>query len=96
MLPGVLSRQYQQDQMEIDLVRLCNSVGSRLIPQAPVQVDVKERQLLFSDRPPLKYDLLSIGIGSEPVIEGIEVGDGANLVRIKPMQTLLQLSLIHI
>ena len=90
MLPGVLSGQYDPEQMQIDLVRLCTVNGARLIVDRVTKVSTGTNELLFNDRPPLRYDFLSIGIGSRPSMKGVQVSEDANLVPIKPMQTFLR------
>lgn len=88
MLPGVLAGQYPRERMELDLVRLCAAAGARLILGDVTGLDVIGRELLFEDRPPLPFDVLSIGIGSVPSTEGLESG-GGDILRIKPMPTFL-------
>ena len=88
MLPGVLAGQYEPEAMEIDLVRLCAAAGARLILDDVVGLDRDGRKLLFADRPPLPFDVLSIGIGSVPNRDGLEAADGT-LLPIKPMQTFV-------
>lgn len=89
MMPGVLAGQYPKEAMEIDLVRLCNSAGSRLIVGKVNGLDLEKYELQFADRPPLSFELLSIGIGSRPSFNGVEVLSEEALVAVKPMQTLL-------
>ena len=89
MLPGVLAGQYPQERMEIDLVRLCAAAGARLIVGNVTGLDRENRSLLFADRPPLPFDILSIGIGSVPSREGLKEADGT-LLPIKPMQTFVE------
>ena len=86
MLPAVLAGQIPPERMEIDLVRLCASVGARLIVGEVTGLDVQAQQLQIADRPPLPFDVLSIGIGSVPRRDGVEVV-GDLLMPIKPMQT---------
>jgi selenide,water dikinase len=74
--------------MEIDLVQLCAAAGARLIVGNVHGLDRAGRRLLLDDRPPLPYDLLSIGIGSVPSRAGVEL-DPTSIVPIKPMQTFL-------
>jgi selenide,water dikinase len=74
--------------MEIDLVRLCAAAGARLIVGQPTGLDLAGRRLLFAGRPPLPYDVLSIGIGSVPKPPELEL-DGETVLAIKPMQTFL-------
>lgn len=88
MLPAVLAGQVSTDEMEIDLVQLCASVGSRLITNRVTGLDAERQLLKFADRPSVPFDVLSIGIGSVPSMNGVHV-EGESLVRIKPMQTFL-------
>jgi len=86
MLPGTLAGQYVPAEMEIDLVRLCVAAGARLIQAEVTGLDVAQRQLLFAERPPLAFDALSIGVGSQPA----EVpGEDVHVLRMKPMQLFL-------
>jgi selenide,water dikinase len=89
MLPGVLAGQYPSEAMEIDLVRLCAAAGARLIVGSVTGLDRERRELVFEDRPPLPFDVLSIGIGSVPSREGLKAADNT-LLPIKPMQTFLR------
>ena len=89
MLPGVLAGQYPVSEMEIDLVRLCQSAGARLIVGEVTGLDLERRRIEFRDRPPLAFRLLSIGVGSRPTFAGVEVASEDALVAVKPMQTFL-------
>ena len=89
MLPAVLAGQIPPSDMQIDLVRLCSSVGARLITDPVKGIDHNRREVTFDDRPPVGFDVLSIGIGSVPTIRGVEIS-GDSLIKIKPMQTFLQ------
>ena len=89
MLPGVLAGQYPPAQMEIDLVRLCAAASARLVVTEICGLDVSGRKLLLTGRPPLPFDVLSIGVGSVPSYHGAEIIDGTRLLPVKPMQTFL-------
>ena len=90
MMPGVISGQYPKSAMEIDLIRLAQSAGARIIIGKVVGLDHANRRLIFENRPALSFDVLSIGIGSRPSFKGVEVGDRGALLAVKPMQTFLQ------
>ena len=90
MLPGVLSGQFSPEKMEIDLVRLCASAGARLIVDEVTGLDREHRRLEFANRPPLGFDVLSVGIGSQPSFENTTVESKKILVPVKPMQTFLE------
>lgn len=96
MMPGVLAGQYNVPEMEIDLVRFCASAGVRLVLGDVTGIDREQRELQFADRPPLAYEYLSVGIGSRPTTNGVEVKDDSKLVAIKPMQTFLDRLKTHL
>lgn len=90
MLPAVLAGQYDEPAMQIDLVKLCGAAGVRLLTEPVTGLNPQERTLQFVERPPLSFDALSIGIGSIPTIDGVELDeDVTRPVMIKPMQTFL-------
>jgi selenide, water dikinase len=86
MLPGVLAGDYQPEQMTIDLVRLSAAAGAVLVLDEVVGLDIEEQRLHFKSRPPVRFDALSIGIGSVPTFVA-DIAPDAPLVAIKPMQT---------
>jgi selenide,water dikinase len=89
MLPAVLAQQVDPEEMQIDLVRLCSSVGARLIRGRVNGIDHNRREIQIDDRPPIPYDALSIGIGSVPTVDQVII-EGESLIKIKPMQTFLE------
>jgi selenide,water dikinase len=66
MVPGHIAGDYAWDEITIDLVRLCPSANVRLLSERVTGINPAARQVLFSSRPPLTYDVLSLGIGSLP------------------------------
>ncbi|MBI3838050.1 MAG: selenide, water dikinase SelD [Planctomycetia bacterium] len=88
MLPGTLAGLYPPERMQIDLVRLCAAAGARFIRADVTGLDLNRRELLLLGRPPVPFDVLSIGIGSVPKLPaGIDCSSWA--LTIKPMQTFL-------
>ncbi len=88
MMPAVLAGQVPREQMEIDLVRLCASVGARLLTDQVTGIDHAASTIQFDDRPPVPFDVLCIGIGSVASRQQVGV-QGDSLVEVKPMQTFL-------
>src|ERR1700740_631963 len=66
MLPGYVAGHYSFDECHIDLGRLARFAGARLIRDAPCGLEATERSLLCRAHPPIRYDILSIDIGSTP------------------------------
>lgn len=87
MLPGALAGLYSPQQMLINLVRLCETGGVRLIRAEVAGLDRDRRELVCGQGPPIPFDVLSIGIGSVPRETGVPLD--ASVMRIKPMQTFL-------
>lgn len=89
MMPAVLAGQVPPEQMQIDLVRLCAAAGARLITDPVTGLAPDAKELFFKHRPPMPYDVLSIGIGSTAARGNIDLSHD-HVVAIKPMQTFLQ------
>ncbi len=89
MLPGVLAGDYPPAAMEIDLVRLCAAAGARLISSEADGLDLPSRRVLMRDRPPVPFDVLSVGVGSVPSYRGVTLDNDHVVVTAKPMQTFL-------
>ena len=66
MLPGYVAGAYDWDDIHIDLAKLARFADARFIAAEASGIDAAERRILFSDRPPLRYDVLSINTGGVP------------------------------
>ncbi len=89
MMPSVVAGDVPPQAMQIDLIRLARRSGCRLIVANPTGIDRHQQTIQFADRPPLEYDFLSIGVGSQPTFSDVQVVNEAGLVTIKPMQSFL-------
>ena len=86
MLPGMLAGLYTADDMEIDLYRLAAPSGIRVIIDEAVRVDSEKRRVHFRTRPPIRFDIASIGAGSVPAGHS-EWAEEPGFLPIKPMAT---------
>jgi selenide,water dikinase len=89
MLPGYLAGHYTFDESHIDLRPLTQFAGARLIHAAMTDLDLEQRQVVCSDRPPVSYDLLSIDTGSTPRTVDAE-GAGEHALPVKPVDRFLE------
>jgi pyridine nucleotide-disulfide oxidoreductase family protein len=87
MLPGSLTGQYPSHRMEIDLVSLARAARAKLVIEPACAVDLDTQSIHFDNSGPVRFDVLSLGVGSVPNMSDIRLSDG--LVPIKPMQTFL-------
>jgi len=87
MLPGCLAGLYRIDDVMIDVGRLCAKAGVRLIHARATKVNTVAKVVELEGRPPLRYDLLAVNIGSQPHVP-IEPGARAHSLLLKPLHTL--------
>lgn len=84
MLPGYVAGHYTYDDVHIDLRRLAEFAGARFFRTEAVGLNRQNHELICSDRPPIRYDRLSINIGSTPKLN--DAGGASNhAVAVKPI-----------
>lgn len=88
MLPGLIAGHYTFDETHIDLGRLCRYADVRFIHDEVIGIDPERRLLMFRQRPPLAYDLLSIDTGSTPNLRDVP-GAAEHTVPVKPISNFL-------
>lgn len=88
MLPGALAGLYEPDEILIDVPRLCDERGVRLIVDRVNSIDAVKRQIEFAHQPALNFDLASINIGSVPTEEALWQSHRI-MISTKPMSTFL-------
>ena len=84
MLPGYVAGHYGYDEVHIDLRPLCQFAGARLFNDEVVELDLEGRRAICRNRPPVRYDLLSINVGSEPTTRAVP-GAEQFAVPVKPI-----------
>src|SRR5438309_9882660 len=84
MLPGYVAGHYSFSECHIDLRRLARFAGARLIHDEAIGLDRAERRVLCRSHPPIRYDLLSLDIGSTPRL-GDVAGAAEYTVSVKPI-----------
>ena len=66
MLPGYVAGFYRWGEIHIDLGPLCRFAGARLIDDEVTALDVDAGLVRCQQRPPIRFDLLSINSGAAP------------------------------
>jgi pyridine nucleotide-disulfide oxidoreductase family protein len=89
MLPSTLAGLYQPEQMLIDLPKLCNSCGVRLIVDRANRLDPATRLIEFAHQPALPFDVAAINIGSVPAAEALWQAHRI-LISVKPLPSFVQ------
>ena len=88
MLPGFVAGHYSREQCHIDLRRLARFAGARLYHDEATGLDLSARQVLCSRRPSVRYDVVSIDIGSRPR-QGEVPGASLYTTAVKPIDRLI-------
>jgi selenide, water dikinase len=84
MLPGYVAGHYSLDECHIDLGRLVRFAGARLIRDEAVGLDKTGCAVLCDAHPPIRYDVLSIDIGSTPRSDEVP-GAAEHAIAVKPI-----------
>ena len=84
MLPGWVAGHYAFDECHIDLGRLARFAGARLIHDEAIGIDRTARQVLCRGHPPIRWDLLSLDIGSAPRADEVP-GAAEHAIAVKPI-----------
>ncbi|MFA7554757.1 MAG: selenide, water dikinase SelD [Spongiibacteraceae bacterium] len=88
MLPGLIAGHYQYDEAHIDLRKLCQCYGVRFFHGEIRDINLKQQRVYCRDRPPVRYDWLSINIGSQPALQTIPGADEIGIA-VKPIEGFL-------
>lgn len=89
MLPSTLAGLYQPNDMLIDMPKLCEQCGVRLIVDRANRLDPVNQVIEFAHQPALSFDVASINIGSVPAAEPLWQSHRI-LISVKPLSTFLQ------
>ena len=89
MLPGYLAGHYTHEERHIDLRPLANFAGAQFYHAAVTGIDLEERRVHFVDRPPARFDVLSINTGSTPNTSAIP-GAREHALGVKPIDEFLE------
>lgn len=88
MIPGLIAGHYTPQDCHIDLRRLARIAGARLIHAEAVGIDRGAQQVLLSGQPPVRYDRLSLDIGSRPALD--VPGAAEHAIPLKPIDGLVE------
>ncbi|MBM5797313.1 MAG: selenide, water dikinase SelD [Cyanobacteria bacterium K_Offshore_0m_m2_072] len=88
MVPGLVAGHYSRDDCAIDLRRLADQAGVSFVQAEIIGLDLSQRQLLLIGRPPLRFDWLSLDVGSQT---NLNSSDNAtvSLQPVKPLEPFL-------
>jgi selenide,water dikinase len=71
MVPGFVAGEVRAHELEIDLVPLARRAGARIVLAPALGIDTTARRVEIESRPPLRYDVASLDVGS--TLRGLEL-----------------------
>jgi selenide,water dikinase len=86
MVPGLIAGHYRLDDCRIDLQPLAARAGARFFQDSAVGVDSTLREVITARGERLRYDLLSLDVGSAT---GEPAGTVERALRLRPVEALL-------
>ena len=90
-----LHKDYNKEEISIDLQRLCFNAGATFIKDKVIKLDSNLKELHLQNFPSVNYDLLSINTGSISNTKKINIDNSSKCFFVKPISYLLEnLSLI--
>jgi pyridine nucleotide-disulfide oxidoreductase family protein len=89
MVPGVIAGHYALADSAIDLAALARAANASLLLTTATLIHPNERTVVCADGTTLSYDVLSMDVGSVPVI-GESIGVERFAVRVRPMEALVR------
>ena len=88
MLPGLIAGDYEYEEAHIDLRQLCEFAGVRFINSKITGLDPQRKCVHLEGRPSLRFDCVSLNLGSSPDSDGIAGAEKFG-VGIKPVAKFL-------
>lgn len=89
MIPGLIAGHYAFKDCHIDLMKLCQWAGIRFVCSEVHAINPCDKQVYCDQHPPLRYDFLSINVGSQPALHQIQ-GAAAHGHPVKPIKRFFQ------
>jgi len=89
MLPGYVAGFYNYEETHIDLRRLAHFAQADFLRDEVIGLDLENKKVMCRDRPPVRFDYLSLDIGSTPNVANIP-GAKEYTVPAKPVPEFLE------
>ncbi|MFQ5525026.1 MAG: selenide, water dikinase SelD [Thermoanaerobaculia bacterium] len=84
MVPGFVAGQYEQSELEIDVLPLARRIGARVVLARANRIDAIENRIHLDGRPPIPFDFASINVGS--TVAGLSTpGVRENAIATRPI-----------
>ena len=86
MLPGLISGNYKRQDAYVDLVKLCNASGVRLLIGSVDKINLYKKSVMVQGRPEITFDIISVNVGIKSMAS--DFLPVKSVVSAKPMDEL--------
>ncbi len=90
MLPGLIAGKYKLDDCLINLDYLASKAGISFVRGEIIGVDLNDNLLQLDDRPSLYFDKISFDVGSETIVNKVDIISRDSVVPIRPINSALK------
>ena len=87
MVPGYIEGIYNWEDINIDLIQLSYQYNINIIISEVLKISAKKRKIFLKNRPPIKFDFLSINLGIRSNVNNIH-GAKENALFLKPISEI--------
>ena len=88
MMPGLIENYYKFEDVSIDIPKLCKNSETIFINDEVVKLDEKKNYIYFKNHPPIKYNVLSLNVGSRSKTDKLNISKDAKIIKVKPISDL--------
>lgn len=88
MLPGYIAGHYTFEETHVDLRPLANFAGAQFYHSRITGIDLDNRLVHCANRPPVRFDVLSINTGSAPDLDAVS-GAREHALPVKPIERFI-------
>ena len=90
MTPGFVKNDFLENEIQIDLQRLCFNAGATFIKDSIESLDFKLNEITLIKNPNVSFDILSINTGSVSKTNKILISNDAKYIFAKPINNLVK------
>ena len=89
MIPGLLAGHYELDDLTVDVIALAGRANVGIVLNSASLIDPRARDVICANGTVLPYDVLSIDVGSVPVL-GSARGVEKHAIPVRPLERLVK------
>ncbi|MDB9776906.1 selenide, water dikinase SelD [Alphaproteobacteria bacterium] len=88
MAPGMIENYYKFEDSSIDIPKICKNSETIFINDEIIKLDEKKNYIYLKNHPPIKYNVLSLNVGSKSKINKLKISKKAKIIKVKPIINL--------